>query len=276
MNATQNGDKIRQYFLNKKDDVIDDEIKTLIFETHHDYVMEQIREMLKIKISPELEKEAFNMCWVAIYENLKTYTPIWEFKSFLRYSIVKILFELNKTENLTICFLDIDGVVATLDSLYDELSRFFGVTHDEVKNGNATELCEKTGLYYPDVNMRSWPFSQNAIDNLYRLQRETGCMFVMSSTWRRGLSTDGINELMSTKGLKIKFIDKTPSLGDRGEEIQKWLDDYKYKVHQYVIIDDDSADIIKYHPNNLVKTDFNTGFTSEKCDEAIKILKNAR
>ena len=62
----------------------------------------------------------------------------------------------------------------------------------------------------------------------------------------------------------------------RGGEIQDWLDAHP-AVTQYVILDDDTADIIgsyttKKHPNNFVHTPFKHGLQDKHVAEAIEIL----
>jgi len=182
---------------------------------------------------------------------------------------------------MKITFFDVDGVVATHDSLYEELAMYFDVNIKEIEDGTPRELCDKTGLDYPSVSCSHWPFSRNAIKLIYKLQKETNCKFVMCSSWRLGLDVDEINDLMSNKGLRIRFIDKTTNWsksGTRGEEIKLWLDNFKNlypddEIEQYVIIDDECGhDIIKWHPNNCVQPKFKTGFTEENLNQVIKIL----
>jgi hypothetical protein len=267
--------RIRQYFLNNINNIDINDIKDLVYITYKEYVIDQIFKIVKSKILTIERKESLiHECWNIINNKLKTYTPIWEFKSFLQHCINIAMFEFNKIDNLNIVFLDLDGVVSTLDSLYEELENFFVLNSQEINDGSPSELCKNTGLYYPNVSMKFWPFDQNAIKNLYKLQKITGCMFVLSSSWRKGRTLIEINELIQLKGLKLNFIDKTPNFGDRGAEIEKWILNYKYKVDNYVVLDDDSGDIKSYHPNNFVQTEFKTGFTNEKLQETLKILKN--
>lgn len=176
---------------------------------------------------------------------------------------------------MKIVFLDIDGVVATLDALYEELAAYFGVEVQDIEKTNPKELCEKTGLSYPSVSCSHWPFSPSAIKLLYKLQLETGCKFVMSSSWRLGKDINEINSLMATKGLRIRFIDKTENWsksGTRGGEIQNWLDEHT-DVEQYVIIGDECTyDITPEHPDKCVQTTFKKGFDEECYDKAVSIL----
>jgi hypothetical protein len=125
--------------------------------------------------------------------------------------------------------------------------------------------------------MYNWPFDNDVIARIYRLQLETKCKFVMCSSWRLGRTVDEINDLMANKGLRIKFIDKTCNGGKRGEEIQKWLDDNKekYEIESYVIIDDDALyDIEQFHPGKCVAPKFISGLTEELLTDAINILNN--
>jgi hypothetical protein len=186
----------------------------------------------------------------------------------------------NQRDIIKVCFLDVDGVISTENSLYEELARYFGKTFEEIQEGSPIELCNETDLPYPNVNMYQWPFDMKVINRLYRLQLKTKCKWVMCSSWRLGRDIKEINNLMATKGCRLNFIDKTEVCRGteehhRGYEIKRWLkmNKDKYKVDSYVIIDDDCLyDIIQHHPNNCVTPKFKTGFTDNLLEESINIL----
>jgi hypothetical protein len=176
-------------------------------------------------------------------------------------------------------FLDIDGVVATERSLWEEYCNYFGVeftnaAEDVPQYTKELEVCRKTaGLPYPMISVSYWPFDSVAIKNLYKLQRETKCVFVMSSTWRKGRSIDEINDLMAYKGLRLRFTGKTDTnmLGIRGKEIETYLLLHP-EITNFLIIDD-SDDMLMHQRGNFVKTDYWHGFDDEKLAEALAILQ---
>jgi hypothetical protein len=135
---------------------------------------------------------------------------------------------------------------------------------------------------------------------LKQLVDETGAEIVLSSSWR--CSLNGIQEVMdSLKPYNLSLVGVTPrcvskskfkdtiyenikprhcyyrnefcrdEVEDRGAEIAYWLLKHS-DVTNFVILDDESSDIIEWFPNNLVKTDLLNGLTEEKVLECIKIL----
>lgn len=159
-----------------------------------------------------------------------------------------------------IIFLDIDGVL----NVYCEGRDVFGCT-----------------------------FHKHFEDNLRWIIEQTGAKIVISSTWRySGLNV--MKEMWISRGLPGEVIDITPDLikfvehdeddfyasVDRGEEIQKWLDDHN-NIESYVIIDDDN-DMLKSQKDNFVLTVNNTdhedcvdigyGLTRKCAEKAIEIL----
>lgn len=183
---------------------------------------------------------------------------------------------------MKIVFLDIDGVVATSNSLYEELSRYFGVPVAELHKGTPDDWCTKTELSYPNVSMYQSPLSRKAIENIYQLQLATKCHFVLSSSWRHIGTINECTEILSTAGLRINFIGKTGNGKTRGEEITHWIENVfpnefpDKTIESYIIIDDDiDYDIIQTHDRSVcVKTNFRTGFTKSHLKESVaKLLK---
>ena len=77
--------------------------------------------------------------------------------------------------------------------------------------------------------------------NLKKILKETGAKIVVSSTWRKDKDYNKFKEYLAKEGIGI--LDETPDLGEsgknRGEEIRKWLTNYKEQVEKFIIIDDD-------------------------------------
>lgn len=111
-----------------------------------------------------------------------------------------------------------------------------------------------------------WPVDPYMVFMVGKIQLDTGCDIVLSSSWRH--HPDGVKVVEDQ--LKIKLLGKTPTLGTkrgadgkditRGEEIRKWLKDNGHEDATYAILDDDS-DFNWDLP--LFKTTFQSGLTPE-------------
>jgi len=100
-----------------------------------------------------------------------------------------------------------------------------------------------------------------------RIQLETGCEVVLSSSWR--YHPDGVK---TVEKACVKLLDTTPKLyGTRGEEIQAWLDEHP-EVEKYAILDDDT-DMLEDQLANFFNTTFETGLTDEISQAVIRHLK---
>lgn len=92
-----------------------------------------------------------------------------------------------------------------------------------------------------------------------KIQLDTGCEVVLSSTWRLWEKT---REEVAQK--VVKFVDITPDFrgkGVRGDEIQAWLDENP-DVTRYAILDDDS-DMLESQQDNFFNTTWEKGLTDE-------------
>lgn len=170
---------------------------------------------------------------------------------------------------MKVLFLDVDGVLNSKET--------FLRNHAE---------WEASGE--PTKNPRSfgWPIGHLdalLISRLNTLCEKTECGIVLSSSWRIISDLKDFGSWLQMKGFAYphRLIDKTPHLNltcaenGRGMEIKDWLDKNTYRnISKYVILDDDSEDIVNVHPKNLVHTDFVKGLTEEKVQEAIAILNN--
>lgn len=160
-------------------------------------------------------------------------------------------------DRMKVIFLDIDGVILSLESI-----RLNG-------SGSKSMPTDRTREAF------NW------------LIEQTGAMVVVSSTWRRGRSRTDLAELLDRWGLKCTVIGMTPVLtvplqvkeisfegsASRGTEIAKWLSDwtlFRGGTHSFVILDDES-DMGELQPR-LVKTDFETGLTMTDAHKALEIL----
>jgi len=120
------------------------------------------------------------------------------------------------------------------------------------------------------------------VDQLNKITDATGAVIVVSSTWR----ADGLmktRERLHKWGIKADCIAITPHMDERdpksglwishprGQEIQKWLDEYdREEVEAFVILDDDSD--MEHLMPYLVQTPFETGITEDHTAQAVALL----
>jgi len=112
-----------------------------------------------------------------------------------------------------------------------------------------------------------------------KIQLDTGCEIVLSSSWRHHQrSIDLINErlfkLYDITGYE-PYDDTRPSGAEncqRGREIKAWLDKHS-EVTKYAILDDDS-DMLPEQMPNFFKTSWQTGLTEEIAQQVTKHLAN--
>lgn len=155
--------------------------------------------------------------------------------------------------NVIYIFLDVDGVL-----------------NDETY----TEEC--WGRHHKPMHMNYAPFDPKCLNNLMVLNHsiinaDLEPKFILSSTWRLSeIDTEIVKARLAEYGVRIS--DVTPFInGERGKEIQEYID--KNPIFKdYIIIDDDSFDIIDIHSNKLVNTKYKDGFTSIELARALKLL----
>ena len=135
-------------------------------------------------------------------------------------------------------FLDIDGVVNKKENF------------DQSKN---------PGLY---------PIDSYCAFLVGRIQLQTGCEVVLSSSWRH--HPEGVQNVSERV---VRLSGKTSDTGQcRGDEIQSWLDNHQ-DVDRYAILDDD-MDFYVYQAPNYFKTTFEDGLTDEIAQAVIEHLNS--
>ena len=167
-----------------------------------------------------------------------------------------------------VIFLDIDGVLYSNRTLYEEIS----LEDDLILN--LKELVDKTDAKI--ILSSSWRLSTEAIATLMDRLDKFGLAI-------SGMTCDGVDldwlekyEFDATKKyLDTKFYwDENRQIKithDRGAEIFKWLHDHDDCA--YVILDDEIEDIKPYFSESvIVKTPYKTGLTKEDVEKAIQIL----
>ena len=145
---------------------------------------------------------------------------------------------------MKLIFLDIDGVLNTIDSLSEQIE----IVPELVRRVN--KLCELTGA-----------------------------KIVISSTWRLIYRTRMIKLILEKAGLRSgTIVGRTPNyaVNKRGSEIQSFLDNLTIlegrQVDAYVIIDDDNDFDDNQKSEHFVQTNELFGFTEEKLKLALEIL----
>ena len=144
---------------------------------------------------------------------------------------------------MKVVFLDVDGVLATWDT----------IRRDRKKPG-------------------PYGFDRGCVERLNEILHRSGAQLVLSSTWRIIHSLDEFNAHARSQGVTASVISATPSLGTvRGKEIKAWLLEHP-EVDKYAIIDDDSdMDDIKSHLIH-VKNGMEKGLQDKHVAEALSLL----
>ena len=177
---------------------------------------------------------------------------------------------------MKLIFLDIDGVLNSLE-FYEE-------------------------FYTKNKKPASNDVDERLVKNLQTILKTTEAKIVFSSSWR--FSFDYVGEVEKELQVPEDTILNYPSLVDkkqkfinilkkyniqilgrtgrrddnqRGLEILDWLKENKkqkqYQIENYIVIDDDTADIVPYiDEKHFVHTSFEKGLTEEKMNEAINKL----
>lgn len=154
--------------------------------------------------------------------------------------------------NLVYIFLDIDGVLNSFQYL---------------------EYCYKR--HHKPMSMNHTPFDPNCLENLMILVQTIErnnyiVQIILSSTWRLSeIDYEIVNARLAEYGLRLEG--KTPRIEQqRGLEIKEFLKDKNYL--NYIILDDESFDILQYHSSHLVTTNPVTGLDKDNIQECLNII----
>lgn len=162
---------------------------------------------------------------------------------------------------MKVIFLDMDGVVNTVNK--DRYSLGLRLTYDY------------------DNYKDNFQFDTRILINFIKLLKfckENEVKICISSTWRIGTSIEGWNDFLHrhfSNSLRLKKEDKlvigltdTEHNGIRGLQIIDWLNSYKEKISNFLIIDDEINDIKGYFlDKNILKIHSQSGLTEEKLKE---------
>ncbi len=156
-----------------------------------------------------------------------------------------------------IIFLDIDGVL---------------------NNGDYIEECYER--HHQPMSMDFVPFNPRSLNNLriiYDSILDNGNepLIVLSSSWRLNKEAHYIvNARLAEYGMYVE--ETTPYIHqNRGFEIITWLTDHNHLDSPFVILDDDSFDILTYKElkPHFVHTRFAKGLIGWRTKQACNILK---
>lgn len=146
---------------------------------------------------------------------------------------------------MKLIFLDIDGVMNSLQSMQD--NKHLGIHRD-----------------IPTVDH---------VNHLNYIIASTDARIVISSSWRVIHSSSSIDLILCLQGFKYPGYVISSTITHkyhRGDEIQDWLDMASNKIQRFVILDD--CNDMLHLKQFLVQTDSNIGLTKQDADKAIKIL----
>lgn len=129
-------------------------------------------------------------------------------------------------------------------------------------------VVNKRDNYNPANNPGPYPVDAYCAFLVGRIQLQTGCEVVLSSSWRH--HPEGVQNVSDRI---VKLLDVTPySDKYRGDEVQMWLDKHP-EVDKYAILDDD-MDFYVYQAPNYFKTRFEDGLTDEIAQSVIEHLNS--
>lgn len=129
-------------------------------------------------------------------------------------------------------------------------------------------VVNKRENFNPAIKNNLYPLDAYCAFLVGRIQLQTDCEVVLSSSWRHHQeSVQNVSERV------VKLLDVTPNSDKyRGDEIQMWLDKHP-EVEKYAILDDD-MDFYVYQAPNYFKTRFEDGLTDEIADAVIRHLND--
>ena len=127
-----------------------------------------------------------------------------------------------------------------------------------------------------------WEPSEEHMRRVKRICDETGAKIVISSSWRwysldetfkriyKRCPEINENHFLLNKDLCVG-VTRRIGPGGRGDEIKDWLSEHP-DVKKFVILDDDSFDMLPEQKPFLINTAWNIGIQDEDVEKAIKIL----
>lgn len=134
--------------------------------------------------------------------------------------------------------------------------------------------------HHKPMHMDFVPFNPRSLNNLRRiydsiLENNNEPLIVLSSSWRLNEEAHYIvNARLAEYGMYVK--ETTPYINQkRGEEIIDWLEKHNHLDSPFIILDDDTFDILCFDElkPHMINTKFMKGLVGWKTQQAIEILK---
>lgn len=107
------------------------------------------------------------------------------------------------------------------------------------------------------------------------LDQDADVKVVISSTWRKMHTLVELGNILNSYGITAKVIGKTPVTltGNRGHEINLWLEDNP-NVTKFVIIDDDSdAGTVNDPRGHFFQTTWKDGLLFKQAEQIAKLFR---
>lgn len=171
----------------------------------------------------------------------------------------------NELVKKNIIFLDIDGVIQPYDNQY----RFL---HDMKETINylckkyQTEIYRNMDIY--DVCAAYYDWDEIAIGMLTKILRITDSYVVIHSGWKEYNNLDQMKALFALYNLE-DYIIGICEKGDKIKVINKYLENHKDEINEYIVIDDE--DMTSSFGHHFVKT--RNYLTSKNYEQCIKLLR---
>lgn len=181
---------------------------------------------------------------------------------------------------MRVLFLDFDGVLNSSWDLQDD-GRSFSTAELAAAQALIPYVDGPAYLHKVALDLRC--INPVAIERLNRIVEQSGAKVVVSSSWRKAYTTEGLQRLLAHLGFVGHVIDRTPQLprvreglssvpASRGSEIAAWIASRLSHV-EFVILDDDTDMDELAHRH--VKTQLSVGL-SEANVRAVLTLFNLR
>lgn len=167
---------------------------------------------------------------------------------------------------MRVLFLDFDGVLNSSWDLQVD-GRSFS-TEELAVAESLLPFIEGPG-YAHKIALDLRTLDRSAVERLNRIVELTGVKVVVSSSWRKTYTVEGLRRILAHVGFRGEVIDRTPVLprvlegkysveAPRGAEIAMWLSS-QFQSVEYVILDDDTDMMEVAHRH--VKTALSVGLT---------------
>ncbi len=115
-------------------------------------------------------------------------------------------------------------------------------------------------------------FDQTALQQIYRISAETGCLIVITSNHKVVHSLAEIRQWFFNHSIFVFDVTPTMPYANRKSEIREWLEDAKYRhkldVGSFCVVDDESVGF----PEHEVRTTYQQGLTPDLANSIIQVL----